>query len=77
MSRDCTLYISTHVFFDTMIQIIIGLIIWLALPHFFAGRIKRKGDRQAMGMLCKIIGGAIVGWGIVSLIINLVNQATQ
>lgn len=59
-----------------MIQIIIGLIVWFVLPPFFAGRIKKKGDKKAMTLLCKIIGGTIVGWGVISSIINIVNKTT-
>jgi hypothetical protein len=65
---------SLTVVFYIMIQIIIGVIVWLVLPPFLSGRIKKKGDRKAMSILCKIMGGAIIGWGIISVITNLANQ---
>lgn len=52
-----------------MIRIVIGLCIMLALPLFIEGRVRRKHDRKAIRTVCRIIGGAIVLWGIVSYII--------
>lgn len=50
-----------------MIILIIGLIIWLALPIFFKGKLK-KNNYKAMTMVCKIIGIVIVVWGMVEYI---------
>lgn len=60
-----------------MIQIIIGLILWLALPSFLAGRVKKKGDRKAIALVCKIIGGTIVLWGIITMITGWVHQIVE
>lgn len=41
----------------------------LALPLFIEGRVKRKHDRKAIRTACRIVGGAIVVWGVFSYII--------
>ncbi len=55
--------------FFNMIRIVIGLCIMFALPLFIEGRVRRKHDRKAIRTACRITGGAIVLWGIVSYII--------
>lgn len=50
-----------------IILIIIGLIIWLALPFFFKGKLK-KNNYKAMATICKIIGIVIMVWSMVEYI---------
>lgn len=46
-----------------IILIIIGLIIWLAVPIYLKGKLK-KNKYKAMVMTCKIIGIVIVVYGV-------------
>lgn len=49
-----------------VVGIVIGLIIWLAVPLFFEGkRGKRKKKSDGIQMICKIIGIAIIVVSIV------------
>lgn len=40
-------------------QIVLGLIIWLVIPPLVEDKL-RRGPRKAVGLLCKIVGIAIV-----------------
>lgn len=51
-----------------LLSIVIGLIIWLAVPKLFTGKMK-KGSREALTMVCKIIGIAIIAWSVIRFII--------
>lgn len=56
-------------FLETMIfPIVLGLIIWLAVPKMLQGTMK-KSKREALTMVCKIIGIAIIVWTVVKHII--------
>lgn len=63
-----------HGYYYIMVLIFIGVIVWFVMPPFLSGRIKKKGDRKAMTLLCKIVGGAMAVWGAVSEILSLINQ---
>lgn len=43
-----------------VISIIISLILWFVVPLLIDGRVKRKSDRKAYKILCKIIAVAIL-----------------
>lgn len=53
-----------------IISIIIGLCIWFVVPILLEGRIKRKNNRKALGMVCKIVGVVIICWTIYNHIIS-------
>lgn len=50
-----------------VISIVIGLIIWLAVPLFLKARLK-KHQYKAASMICKIIGIAIIVWTVINQI---------
>lgn len=50
-----------------IISIVIGLIIWLALPLFFKSKLK-KGQYKAVSVICKIIGLALIVWTVINQI---------
>jgi hypothetical protein len=52
---------------DMVISIVIGLIIWLAVPLFFKTKLK-KHQYKAVSMVCKIIGIAIIVWTVINQI---------
>lgn len=52
-----------------IVSIIVGLCIWLVVPILLEGRIKRKNNKKAIKMTCKIIGIAIIGWTLFNHII--------
>lgn len=43
-----------------VLNIILGLIIWLVLPLLLQGWVKRANLRKAVDMLCKIVGIAFI-----------------
>jgi len=51
-----------------MISIILGIIVWAVLPILLTSRIKRKSDRKAITLICKILGAFLVLWGLYNLI---------
>lgn len=51
-----------------MISIILGIIAWTVLPILLISRIKRKNDRKAVTLLCRIVGSFLVLWGLYNLI---------
>lgn len=59
-------------FYMPVLSIIIGLIIWLAVPIFLKGHLK-KNNLKAAAMICKIIGVVIIGWAIVNYLLALIS----
>ena len=55
----------------SIVTIIIGLLIWLALPYFLNDVVKSKSQRKGVQLVCKIVGIAIVVIAIVNYIISL------
>lgn len=53
-----------------IITIIIGLVIWLVIPILTNDALKKKAQKKAIVMLCRIIG-------IVIIIISVVNYLTS
>jgi len=47
-------------------SIIIGLMVWFALPLFLEKSVKKKHQRRALNMCCKICGIAIIVMAIIS-----------
>lgn len=47
-----------------LIYIILTVILWLVLPIFINGRIKKKHDRKALIMLCRILAIAFIALAI-------------
>ena len=45
---------------NMIIFIIISLILWFVVPLLIDGRVKRKSDRKAYRILCRIIAVAIL-----------------
>ena len=45
-----------------------GIIVWAVLPILLTSRIKRKSDRKAVTLICKILGAFLVLWGLYNLI---------
>lgn len=43
-----------------IITVIISLILWFVVPLLIDGRVKRKSDRKAYRLLCRIIAIAIL-----------------
>lgn len=43
-----------------IINIAIGAAVWLVLPSFLEGFVKKKSSRKATALLCKIAGIAII-----------------
>lgn len=43
-----------------IVTIIISLILWFVVPLLIDGRVKRKSDRKAYRILCRIIAVAIL-----------------
>lgn len=50
-----------------MLYIIISLVIWFVVPLLIEGRVKRKSDRRAYQLLCRILSAAIIMLGIYHL----------
>ena len=48
-----------------VISIIVGLCIWFVVPILFKGNVKKK-NREALNMLCRIIGIVIIAWAILN-----------
>lgn len=47
-----------------LIYIILALVLWLVAPIVINGRIKKKSDRKALIMLCRILAGIFIGLAI-------------
>lgn len=54
-----------------ILSIIIGLVIWLALPLFLTGLVKKKNDKRGFERLCMIVGLAIIVIAVIKYIIGL------
>ncbi len=52
-----------------IISIVVGLCIWFVVPILLEGSIKRKNNKKALRMACKIIGVVIIVWAIISYLI--------
>ena len=55
-----------------IISIIIALCIWFVVPILLDGHIKKKNNRKALRMVCKIIGATIICWTTIKLIISYI-----
>lgn len=51
---------------EMILSIIIALCIWFVVPILLEGHIKKKNNKKAMKMACKIIGAVILCWTIIS-----------
>ena len=51
-----------------MIRIIVGIIVIVVAPVFFSRWIKKKTDRKAFALLCRILGTALVVWGLIGML---------
>lgn len=54
-----------------IISVAIGAAVWLVLPAFLDGVIKKKSNRKAAAILCKIVGIAIIAIAVIDLISDL------
>lgn len=54
-----------------IISVAIGAAVWLVLPAFLDGIIKKKSNRKAAAMLCKIIGIVIIVLAVIDLVSGL------
>jgi len=54
-----------------ILSIIIGLCIWFVVPILLEGQIKRKNNKKALRMFCRIIGAVIIVWAIINHTINI------
>lgn len=52
----------------SIVPIIIGLVIWLVVPILTNGAIKKKAQKKAVAMLCRIVGIAIIAVSIINYI---------
>jgi len=48
-----------------IISIIIGLCIWFVVPILLEGQIKKKKNKKALSMLCRIIGLVIIAYALI------------
>lgn len=55
-----------------IISVILGLCIWLVVPILTENQIKKKNNRKATKMFCRIIGMVIIAWALLNHIINSV-----
>lgn len=67
MYEECRLPFKRHMM---IIGVVTGLIIWLAIPLFLKGKFK-KNQFQAITIICKIIGIAIIVWTVLKQIIQI------
>ena len=51
------------------ISIIVGLCVWLVLPIMFGGRFRKKKNKKAFAMFCKIVGIVVIAFGIINHIV--------
>ncbi len=56
-----------------IISIIIGLVIWLVIPILTNDSIKKKSHRNAIAMLCRIVGIAIIIISVANYLISLLS----
>ena len=47
-----------------VIYIILSLILWFVTPIFLEGRIKKKTDKKALVMLCRILAVVLIALAI-------------
>lgn len=52
-----------------VISIIVGLCVWFVLPIMFSSRFRKKKNKKAFAMFCKIVGIVIISFGIINHII--------
>lgn len=64
---------SSPISFHSMniITIIIGLVIWLVIPILTNDALKKKAQRKAVAMLCRIVGIAIIIISVVNYLSSL------
>jgi predicted permease len=55
-----------------IISVILGLCIWFVIPILFEGQIKKKNNRKALKMFCRILGVVIIAWSVFNFILNSV-----
>ena len=52
----------------SIVPIIIGLVIWLVVPILTTDVIKKRSQKKAVAMLCRIVGIAIIAVSIINYI---------
>lgn len=55
----------------SIVPIIIGLVIWLVVPILTTDVIKKRSQKKAVVMLCRIVGIAIIAVSIINYISSL------
>lgn len=55
-----------------IIQIVIGLILILALPHIISATVRKKGNRKGLTILSRIVGWLIIILAVWNLIESLI-----
>lgn len=58
----------------SIVSIVIGLVIWLVVPILTNDAIKKKSQKKAVAMLCRIVGIAIIAVSIVNYIFPLSHE---
>ncbi len=54
---------GTYNMAGAILLIIVGILVWLALPRYFSGK-KRSKDRKQKELICKIIGWLLIFLGV-------------
>lgn len=57
-----------------IISLAAGAAVWLVLPSFLEGFVKKKSSRKATATLCKIIGIAIIAVSAVNFLSGLIGD---
>ncbi len=50
----------TQIYFFMIVSIIIAIILWFVAPLLIDGHVKRKSDKKAYKLLCKILAVTII-----------------
>lgn len=54
-----------------IISVAVGAVVWLVLPTFLGGFVKKKSTRKSVGLLCKIIGIVIIILAVLDFFSNI------
>lgn len=55
-----------------VIAIVIGFVVWLVVPLLINDHVKRKAQKKAVSMLCRIVGIAIISVAVLKYILSLI-----
>lgn len=66
----CLALVHIHSTYKMIITIIIGLCIWFVVPILLQSRIKKKNNKKALRMLCRILGAVIIVWTLLKFIMQ-------